>query len=82
MDHVIGLDPVAEARDRIFVAPGLDLRLVAIELGIEHRMGAEAIGAAFEEIGLAGLAHLLTARRAAASTATTSMPSTASELSR
>ena len=54
---MIGLEPALEAHDRLLVPPGLDLGLVAIELSIEHRMGAQAIGAAFQKIGLAALAH-------------------------
>jgi hypothetical protein len=48
--------PSLEADDRPLGAPLRDFLLVAVELRVEHRMGAEAIGAAFEEIGAAGLA--------------------------
>src|SRR6516165_8825636 len=57
MDHVVGFEPTFESHDRLLMPPSLDLGLVAIELGIEHRMRAQAIGAAFQEIGLAALAH-------------------------
>jgi hypothetical protein len=55
-----------------------DLVLVAVELGVEHRMGAEAVGVAFEEMRPPVSRMRAMARRAAASTATTSMPSTRS----
>ena len=57
MDHVVGFEPALEAHDRLLVPPSLDLGLVAVELSVEHRMGAQPVGAAFEEIGLAALAH-------------------------
>ena len=57
MNHVVGLKPSLEAHDRLLLPPSLDLGLVAVELGIEHRMRAQPIGAAFQKIGLAGFAH-------------------------
>ena len=40
----------AEAVDRIVLLPCLDLRLVAVKLRVEHRMSAEPVGPAFEEM--------------------------------
>ena len=57
MNHVIGLQPSLEAHDRLLLAPSFDLGLVAIELGVEHRMRAQPVGPAFQKIGLAALAH-------------------------
>src|SRR6516165_10908621 len=57
MDHMAGFEPTLESHDRLLMPPSLDFGLVAIELGIEHGMRAQAIGAAFQEIGLAALAH-------------------------
>src|SRR3974390_1316155 len=60
MNHVIGLEPALKRQDRVPVPPCVDLRLVAIELAVEHRMGAEPVGAAFEEIGFPARAHRVT----------------------
>ena len=54
---MIGLQPPLIAHDRFLVPPDLDLGLVAIQLSVEHRMRAQPIGPAFQEIGLAGFAH-------------------------
>ena len=53
--HQPGLfQPGLQLPDRIVFAPGLDFLLGAIELRVEHRMGAEPVGAAFQQIRLAG----------------------------
>jgi hypothetical protein len=57
MNHVISLQPLPKARDRLLVPPSVDLGPVAIELGIEHRMRTQSISPAFKEIGIATLAH-------------------------
>src|SRR5271167_3200071 len=57
MDHAAALQPSLEAHDGIPVPPAFDLDLVTIELSVEHRMGAQPIGPAFQEIGPAALAH-------------------------
>lgn len=54
VQHLALLNPCAKAQDRFLLTPSLDLSLVSIELRIEHRVGAQPIGAAFEEIGLSG----------------------------
>src|SRR6185369_12691831 len=59
MDHVIGLEPGSKPRYRIALPPSLDLALVAVELSVEHRMGTQPVGPAFEEIWLPSLAHLM-----------------------
>ena len=56
------MHPRFEKGDRVALLPFLDLGFGAVELGVVHRVGAEAIGAILEEIGLAGLPH--EARRA------------------
>ena len=53
---LLDIEPFLEAHDRLFLAPDLDLCLVAVELGVEHGMCAEPIGTTLEEIGLAGFA--------------------------
>ena len=54
-NEMIVFEPFAKTHDRSLGAPGLDLRLGPVELGVEHRMGAEPIGAAFQEKGAAAL---------------------------
>jgi hypothetical protein len=43
--------PRREQGDRIALLPLFDFGLVAIQLGVEHRMRPEPIGAAFEKLG-------------------------------
>jgi len=71
--------PVPEARDRVAFHPLFDLGLFAIELRIEHRMGAEAIGPAFEEERPAAFADRGHRPRARRLDIDHVMPSTASD---
>jgi hypothetical protein len=78
VDQTVFQKPPLEAHDGTLGAPLGDLVLVAVELGVEHGMGAEPVGVAFQEKGRPVSRMRAMARRAAASTATTSMPSTRS----
>ena len=49
MDQVVFQQPALKPDDRPALSPSLDLFLVAVKLGIEHRMGTEAIGLALQE---------------------------------
>ena len=49
--------PILEPDDRALRAPFRHLVLGAIKLGVEHGMGAEAIGAALQKIRFAGFGN-------------------------
>ncbi len=66
-----------ERGDRVALLPLLDLGLVAVALGVVHRVRAEAVGAQLEEVRAAAGPDRRRPRAGAASrTATTSIPST------
>jgi hypothetical protein len=80
VDQPVLQQPALEPHDRPLARARSRPLLVAVELRVEHRMGPEPVGVAFEESGRPVSRIAATARRVAASTATTSMPSTASEV--
>lgn len=55
-DQPVVLEPALEALDQAVLAPGFDFGLVTVELGVEHRMGAKAVGSALQEAGPSGFA--------------------------
>ena len=57
VDHVVGLEPATESRDRPLLPPRLHFGFVTVELGIEHGMSTEPVGPAFEKIRLTGFAY-------------------------
>jgi hypothetical protein len=74
-EDVGGFHRVKEQRDRIALLPFGDFLLGAIQLGVEHRVRTEAVGAAFEQERAGLRAWSAMAFFAASLTASTSMPS-------
>ena len=55
--HALRLQPRRVGVDRATLLPALDLGLVAVQLGVEHRVRAEAVGAQLQEQRPACVAH-------------------------